>query len=37
MYVYISMYIVVPSSVGSRHLACNYEKEGIFPGLQPEV
>lgn len=34
---YMHMYIVVSSSTGSRHLACNYGKEGIFPSLQPKV
>lgn len=37
VHMYMYMYIVISCSTGSRHLACNYGKEGIFPSLQPKV
>lgn len=37
VHMYMYMYTVISSSTGSRHLTCNYRKDGIFPSLQPKV
>lgn len=37
MHKHVYMCMVMPPSIGTRYLANNCRKDGIFLGLQPEI